>query len=1203
MKGYSAFDPLDTPLEGANLIEASAGTGKTYAITGLFLRLLLEKDLAVHQILVVTFTEAATDELKDRIRSKIREAIGAFQDGRSEDSLIQKLVKKHPSRPKALSTLREALRSFDEAAIFTIHGFCRRTLHENAFESGSLFDTELVTDPSDILQENVEDFWRRHLYEASPLFVNYALDKKFTLSDLYVLLSLKIKQPLLKIIPGLAEVDTNPKEKAFRQGFSLIREAWPSATVEVREILTSYEGLNKAKYKPSSAELWIEEMNDLVEYGENRPGLFPEFKRFSRGEIEKGTKKGYSPPSHSFFDLCENLLRTREELAQVFERRLLHLKALLISEAEKDLSARKMQKNIQTFDDLLLSLQMALAGRGGTDLSLAVTRKYKAALIDEFQDTDPVQYFIFRSIFDREGSTLFLVGDPKQAIYGFRGADIFAYMEAAEKIHTRYTLTKNWRSEPRLIKAVNTLFSNSELPFVYEKIGFQPAFAAEKKEPEIFKIDGNQDPALQIWYMDPEKWAGQEGVINKGVALAEIPGLVASEICRLLNLGQEGKAHIGERTLRAQDIAVLVRTNDEAQLLQKALSMWHIPGVLYSTQNLFDSHEALEMERVLCAVVEPNNESLVKAALVSDMIGMTGDELDELIRKEAKWEAWLVKFRRYHELWSERGFMPMFRSFLRQEEVLKRLVRFPDGERRNTNVLHLMEVLHQASMERRFNMTGLQKWLSGQRDPMAPRLEEYQLRLESDENAVNLVTVHKSKGLEYPIVFCPFSWEGLSSKKGREPFVFHDAQQRMQLTLDLGSEKAGENRVAAEKEALAENLRLFYVALTRAKCRLYLIWGRFRNAETSGPGYLLHPPSQEEIDSGAKAMGQRFNAFSNDDLFSTLKRLTKQAGARVSIIKDSAVVEERFSPLPEDMKIDRPRRFSAQVDGHWKISSFSSLVSQRLHSEEVQDVDTLSTGRGEDSLGQPELEKPSGFFAFPRGAKAGTFLHDLFEHLDFQDPSIGSRQALVTEKLEQYGYDLSWRDDISRMVERVLYHPLASDRRDFCFSRVPNESRLNELEFYFPLKSLTPEAMKKILRKGSLDPDVPDRIDRLDFAPLRGFMKGFMDMVFRFEDRYYLVDWKSNFLGPGVEDYGPENLGRAMDENFYTLQYHLYTIALHQYLKLRVPEYNYQSHFGGVFYVFLRGVEPEKGPDFGIYRDRVPAHLVDELTRELIGAD
>jgi len=188
------------------------------------------------------------------------------------------------------------------------------------------------------------------------------------------------------------------------------------------------------------------------------------------------------------------------------------------------------------------------------------------------------------------------------------------------------------------------------------------------------------------------------------------------------------------------------------------------------------------------------------------------------------------------------------------------------------------------------------------------------------------------------------------------------------------------------------------------------------------------------------------------------------------------------------------------------------------------------------------------------------------------------------------------------MVERVLYHPLATDRRDFCFSRVPNESRLNELEFYFPLKSLTPEAMKKILRKGSLDLDVPDRIDRLDFAPLRGFMKGFMDMVFRFEDRYYLVDWKSNFLGPGVEDYGPENLGRAMDENFYTLQYHLYTIALHQYLKLRVPEYTYESHFGGVFYVFLRGVDPEKGPDFGIYRDKVPAHLVDELTRELIGA-
>ncbi|MCG6538240.1 MAG: exodeoxyribonuclease V subunit beta, partial [Syntrophales bacterium LBB04] len=236
-------------------------------------------------------------------------------------------------------------------------------------------------------------------------------------------------------------------------------------------------------------------------------------------------------------------------------------------------------------------------------------------------------------------------------------------MEAAEEVLNRYTLTENWRSEPHLIKAVNTLFSNSRFPFVYGKIGFQPASAAGKKEPEIFRIDGKRRPALHVWYMDPENWAGQEGVINKGVALEEIPGLVASEICRLLNLGKEGRARIGKEALRAQHIAVLVRTNKEAQSLKEALSVRNIASVLYSTQNLFDSHEALEMERVLCAVMEPNNESFVKAALVSDMIGMTGDELDGLMREEATWEAWLEKYRRYHDLWRERGFMPMFRSF------------------------------------------------------------------------------------------------------------------------------------------------------------------------------------------------------------------------------------------------------------------------------------------------------------------------------------------------------------------------------------------------------------------------------------------------------------------------------------------------------------------------------------------------------------
>ena len=1195
---YKVFDPIETPLEGANLIEASAGTGKTYTISGLFLRLLLEKNLSVHEILVVTFTEAATQELRDRIRSKIREAVDAVSTGKSGDSFLTRLMRQQASPDTALRILQEALRAFDEASIFTIHGFCRRMLHENAFESGSLFDTELVTDPSAMIQESVEDFWRRNFYTASPLFVNYALTNRFTPGDLISLLKRKINQPFLRIIPEQEGPDTGPQEMRFREAFSRARETWSVSKDQVARLLTSYEGLHRRQYAASKVEAWLTEMEDLFVYGENASGLFPDFYKFSRSHLASSVRKGFAPPEHRFFELCEELYRASQDLEGVFAAHLLGLKVRLFKEVGESLSRKKTERNVQTFDDLLLKLQAALEGTGGRDLAAAIRRKYRAALIDEFQDTDPVQYAIFQNIFGTGGSILFLVGDPKQSIYGFRGADIFAYMTAVDKVDARYTLTENWRSNPELIKTVNGLFGRVKPAFVYEKIPFEPAKAAKESKVKPLKIEGERG-SFALWFMDTGVWAGQDGVINKGVAHAQLPSLVAAEISRLLNLGKEGKALIGGRPLRASDIAVLVRQNREALLVQKALSERNVPSVLYSAENLFDSHEAMEMERFLAAVVAPNDESLLKVAMSTDMIGMTGEDLERLTMEEARWEQWLMKFRDYYDLWQERGFFRMFRSFIRDEKVLTRLTAFVDGERRNTNLLHLMEVLHQTSTERKLNMTGLLKWLSEQRDPGALRSEEHQLRLESDENAVHLVTIHKSKGLEYPIVFCPFSWDGVRSRKDKEPLLFHDPQSLMDLVFDLGSGERGPHKAMAEKEELAENLRLLYVALTRAKCRVYLVWGRFRNAQTSAPAYLLHPPPSADPDNLVAALAANFEGVTNEELLSAAKSLVKKPGATLEVIKDIETDGSRFVPSPEEMQIHPARSFAGRIDRQWKISSYSGLVSDQWQSEEGTDYDAVPSSVLEDPLRR--LEEPAGFFAFPKGAKAGTFLHDVFEHLDFSNGEAAYRQDLVREKLDQYGYDFSWLKPVCDMVDRVLRVSLDPGQPEFCLSRVRGEDRLNELEFYFPLKFLSPAKVREILSRGEHHPDVPERIERLAFSPVRGFMKGFMDMIFRFESRYYLVDWKSNFLGASVEDYSPAKLARAMEENFYILQYTVYTLALNRYLKLRAQPYEYDRHFGGILYVFLRGVDPEKGSEFGIYRDRPPWALIETLTEDLMG--
>ncbi|MDP6179582.1 MAG: UvrD-helicase domain-containing protein, partial [Desulfatiglandales bacterium] len=757
-----------------------------------------EKALAVNEILVVTFTEAATEELKGRIRHRLRESVAAFSGEKTEDLFLSHLVKRHENPKTALRYLREALRAFDQAAIFTIHGFCRKILYENAFESGSLFDTELVTDQENLKREIVDDFWRKHFSDASPLFINYAINSKISSDSLLSLLANRVDQPNLKIVPQLEIPDSSPQEKAFQDCFEEVRKGWQSGKAEVGEILTTDEGLSRNKYGKSKIPVWIQAMGYYAASGDNNPALFRGFEKFSSREIESSVKKNHTPPVHPFFDLCERLMEKQDELRRVFERRLLAQKGELFHYVQKELRARKEEKNVQSFDDLLLKLYRALDKKGGEELAGALRVKYRAALIDEFQDTDPIQYAIFKKIFRSEKGILFYIGDPKQAIYGFRGADIFAYMEASRDAISQFTLAENWRSEPDLIHALNALFAHAAHPFVYDEISFQPSAPATRKNSEFLSMGKRFGPPLQWWFLDAGKMAASGKAITRPQAYELIPRAVAAEISLLLRPEGDNRAVLGKRPLREEDIAVLVRRNAEARLIQKALSAIHIPSVLYSTGNLFDSYEALEMERVLAGIAEPNNERLLKAALATEIIGVKGEELDRLL--DAGWAKWLVKFRAFHDLWNERDFMRMLRYVFFEEDVLTRLMSLPDGERRNTNLLHLSEVLHQTSIERKLNMGGLLKWLSEQRDPGTPRLKEHQLRLESDENAVKVVTVHKSKGLEYPVVFCPFTWDGSRMKRPKDPFMFHSEADYMRLTLDLGSEEMDENRVLSEKE-------------------------------------------------------------------------------------------------------------------------------------------------------------------------------------------------------------------------------------------------------------------------------------------------------------------------------------------------------------------------------------------------------------------
>ncbi|MBN1105585.1 MAG: exodeoxyribonuclease V subunit beta [Deltaproteobacteria bacterium] len=1195
MNAFTDFDLLEIPIEGTNLIEASAGTGKSFSIAGLFLRLIVEKRLPVDEILVVTFTQAATEELRDRIRKKIREAIGACLEGGSGEPFLNGLIRRCGDAVSAAGRLRDALRCFDQAAVMTIHGFCKRMLRENIFESGSAFDTELVTSQEHIKKEIVEDFWRRHLYRSSPLFARYAIDKGFHPAGLQRLLGTWHSHPCLKIIPLTGYREADVEERAFLDSCEAVKAAWPLAREEVVGFLMHTDTLKGNIYRREKVPFWIEGMDDFAASNRVSPFFFEGFEKFTKRVMERALKKDRRAPDHPFFGLCETLEGRREELALRYEERLIGLRAELFGVVRDELSTRKKRRGIQYFDDLLLDLFSALEGKAAQELASVIRGRFQAALVDEFQDTDPLQYGIFRRLFSGGKRVLFLIGDPKQAIYGFRGADVFAYMEAAREVKTRFTLRENWRSEPGLIRAVNALFSGRREPFVYEEILYHPSVPAGAKEHAILTIDGRHEPPFHVWVLDGKGHRGSKG-ITKTEAREMISRAVALEISRLLRLGREEKALIGGRPLREEDIAVLVRRNDEAVRMQQILSGLRIASVLYSTGNLFDSHEAMEMERLLAGIAAPEDGRAVRAGLSTDMLGLKGEDLEQVMRDEDLWEGWIIRFKEYQQEWGRRGFISMFRHVLREEKILARLMVFPDGERRNTNLLHLGEILHQVSSDQRLHRSGLLKWLSEQRAGLGVGPEEHPIRLESDERAVKLVTVHKSKGLEYPVVFCPFGWEGSTRRRSGEPFVFHDRESPTGLTLDLGSQDREENFRQAEKEVLSENLRLLYVSLTRAQARCYFVWGRFGEAETSAPAYLLTQPMAPEREvPQAASTEERGNPVDR-----AMAMLAERAGGAMVIQDMPSLKEGAYVPSPAGEESLVCEKFSGKIDREWRMVSFSSLVSAVPHAAEMSDHDDSGAMGAE----RPVEEKPQGIFSFPAGTRAGIFLHEIFEHLDFSREDPDKVKALIREKLGAYGFDLRWEDTLHAMTRRLLRSPLDPKVPDLSLAGVSMADRLNELEFTFPLRRTEPKALAGLFREHGglgISREFPERMERLEFSPSKGFMKGFMDLVFRFRGRFHLVDWKSNDLGPRVEDYDQKGLHAAMDRGFYILQYHIYVLALHRYLMLRIPEYRYETHFGTVFYIFLRGVEPERGPEFGIFRARPSEALIRGLEARLIG--
>lgn len=1227
------LDLLKTPLSGVNFIEAGAGTGKTYTIAGLFLRLILEKELAVEQILVVTYTRAATEELKDRIRTRLLETKKAFIKGETDDVLIKYFLEKYDKNPHFIEQIKDSLADFDRAAIFTIHGFCQRILQENSFETGSLFNIELIQDQQRLIQEVAEDFWRKYIIDQPNEFIAY-LQTKIADPNGFAKLFKNIKSLETRIIPVIEKPEM-PSIISFRRLLDELKKLWPAERANISNLLNS-DNLNAKIYgsfKPDKKipnktirEVRVSgllKMMDAFTYSSS-PGipLFEKFKNFTAGKIEDATKKNRTVPTHYLFELCEKIAFKSDDLQKEMADFLLYLKLKWLKYAKKEIDIKKLKQNEQFFDDLLQKVRGILENKNGARFITQIRKKYHAALVDEFQDTDFIQYDIFKTLFKSQNQTLFLIGDPKQAIYGFRGADLFSYFKAAGIADRNLTLSTNWRSEPELIDAVNTIFSNHHTPFIFEAVCFENAIpgksASKKPKPETTNI---YESPLKLWYLMPQIGLDNNNKINKDAAIQRITTATANEILRLLSPAANSEA----KQVQPEDIAVLVRTNLQARGVKTALQEIAIAAVIYSSGNVFSTSQASELAGFLACLLEPANEGKLKSALTGDMLGINANNLEPEADCYIDLDKWFADFTRYANMWQAHGFYRMFRLFLVEHSVKARVLSLPDGERGLTNFLHLAELIHQKSVEKHLGPVGLLKWLNQQIEQ--PALNEIeQLRLESDAGAVKIITMHKSKGLEFQIVFCPFCWGG--STVNNKAAFFHDPKADFQLTLDIGHKIQPKHLIYARNEILAENLRLLYVALTRARQKCYLVWGRISVGATSALAYLFHyhhlalseaGPDAENADQQKDIAGNLekiMKGLDNDQFIADLKKLVNRSHGTIELLPLPTMQSAELKIPQSSLPVMKCRDFSSYIDKSRLISSYSSLIQTAApnddRSVELQDHD----------LGQIDLPELSGLnsvadfksasilktgqdiFEFPRGALAGIFFHDILEHLDFQGDIISDQRELVIEKLQFYGFDLAWQDVILNMLNQIISVSLGkSNQVEFSLSDLAKNDRANEMEFYFPVKKVSPFQLKRVFEKfgkGDIADKFPLQLEKLFFSLNKGFLKGYIDLVFQYDHKFYVVDWKSNYLGSHLDYYHKNKLFEIMNTDYYILQYHLYALALHQYLKGKFQDYKYEKGFGGIFYMFLRGISQKSGPDFGIFHDLPSLELINGLGRCLI---
>lgn len=1248
---HRALNTLALPLQGMQLIEASAGTGKTYTIAMLYLRLILGHDpskadrrgrsYSPAELLVLTFTEAAAGELRDRIRARLSEAALAFSVGMSDDASLQKLIADYPENDHAIAAqrLRDAEQTFDEAEIGTIHAWCLRVLQQHAFDSGSLFQQRLRTDMDSLRLQVVRDVWRQWFYGQPAVLLACISQFWATPDDLDKQLKGLIEMPQAQLCHG----DTNASEfswQVLRERYvpalaqrakdaEALWQAWQAEGADVVELLqcaVAEKHINGSSYKPDAIRRVDKEIRQWRGRGEFS-AKSTVFKQLAPGVMLAKTNKNKTTPTHAVLSHIARFLGDQSTLLKASDELKVNLLAALRTEVSQQLDQRMRQQAELSFNDVLTRLYGALQLPHGVALAATLRQRFPVALIDEFQDTDPIQFGIFQRIYGDvllpataksvaqtaaisapNDLALILIGDPKQAIYSFRGADLPTYFAArAQACLPIHTLAINYRSDTNVIDGVNALYamassreggafaqtSVNELAYIEAKAHQQQACLKTRVNQQAAweDIDG-----VQLEYLSSEKGAYSSGMARDVLAVA-----TANRIAQWLNASDAGLMAIasssGHRSISPGDIAILVRKGVEAKAMRKALAAVGVPCVYGSDRDsVFDSDEAAVVQCWLEALVHPSDERRLRLALATAPLGLSWAQLLARREDEALWEQDLERVQRISALWRSHGVLAALRRWLFEYRVPAQLLH-PDcvnGERTLSNILHLAELLQQAADALHGEQTVI-RYLAEHRSQQGGTAgDEALVRLESDEQRVRIVTVHQAKGLEYPLVCLPFTAMPSVAPKNAATRYHSEGQ----LMIDLAPN--ADSKMKAKHELLEEELRLFYVAVTRPK---HLLWLALAPVKHGNGSCIANNTAWQWLLSG-------HDELTLDGLVQGVSDLEKLTG--LSVTKQIAA-PMTWQPSVRQLSLAPARDFAPLKQPFWQIASYSRL---RFHAapqttDEANYLDEPAISEGvmdaiEAVVAPTHTAKPiAPVINMPRGPEVGSFWHSLLELAAEQDfASSADNLALLDAYLQRqclaHGWqhaEIHWQHELRRWLQVPMRSLLPSlDMRSQAAAAALTSTGLAqlerfvvEMEFWFTSQRVSTDRLDALVCAHTLSARVRPQAES---SQIHGLFKGFIDLVFVHQGRYFVADYKSNYLGDEPDNYLPECLADDIAKHRYDMQYSLYLLALHRHLRARLVNYDPEQHLGGAVYIYLRGWD---GEGRGVHIERPPMALIEAL--------